>query len=72
MGTLELLGMTHCCNLGGKREPAASLHVCTEAVIMLYCNCQFCFVSAASHFILERTISLVVNIGKDEVCGWRS
>lgn len=28
----------------------ASLHVCTKAVIMLYYNCQLCFVSVASHY----------------------
>lgn len=69
---LEPLGMNNSCNLGGKQEPAASLHVHTDAAVMFYSDCQLCFVSAASHFSLDHTISFVVKKGKDEVCGRRS
>lgn len=72
MGMLEPLGMNNFCNLGGKREPAVSLHVHTGAAVMFYSDCQLCFVSAASQLSLDHTISCVVNIGKDEACGWRS
>lgn len=49
-----------------------SLHVCTDAVVMLYSNCQLCFVSAVSPLALTHILSSAVNIGKDEVRGQRS
>lgn len=49
MGMLDL-GVNGFCSWGGKWAPFLfSSHVCTKAVIMLYYNCQLCFVSAASH-----------------------
>lgn len=33
-----------------ENESRVFVHVCTKAVIMLYYNCQLCFVSAASHY----------------------
>lgn len=72
MGMLEPLGMNNFCNLGGKWDLAAPLHVYTDAAVMFYSDCQLFFVSAASHFSLDHAISCVVNIGKDEACGRRS